>query len=221
MKKAFALRVVAILILAVVPALLMASPAYAFDFSDCASAGGTWSGLIDTGTCTYDASHALSIASCLPGESLEQEYVFGGLFTSTCIAASSSSSSSGETQTYTPIVLDEDITEPTTLVLGAGKNGSATFPPGTCQQKCSISAVLPAGAAGALPGDALATIYVRVVNDGGEPGEGSYTLCFSNPEGATLTIYRYLGGAWVAVAVGSSNPLCASGSGDGAFYLGS
>jgi hypothetical protein len=36
------------------------------------------------------------------------------------------------------------------------------------------------------------------------------------------TIYRYIGGEWVRIAVGNENStiLCASATGDGAFYLG-
>jgi hypothetical protein len=62
------------------------------------------------------------------------------------------------------------------------------------------------------------------VAPGGLVGEDSYVVCFSlqdldlNP----AIIFRFVGGAWVPVAIGNSEStlICASGSGDGAFFLG-
>jgi hypothetical protein len=110
--------------------------------------------------------------------------------------------------------------EQATLHLGGDHNGSATFPPGSCPQQCTINSTLPNNAKNDLPGDELATMYVRVVNEDGAPGDGSYVVCFSNPHGASLTIYRYIAGAWVALRVAAVDPICITASGDGAFYLG-
>jgi hypothetical protein len=131
----------------------------------------------------------------------------------------SSSDSTGRTESRNNNPSNED-SAAATLSLGAGKNGSVTFPAGTCGQKCTISSILPAGANSSLPGGAIATLYVRVVDEGGVPGTGSYTVCFNNPDGEVLTIYRYVAGAWVALQAGSTSQLCVPGSGDGAFYLG-
>lgn len=107
------------------------------------------------------------------------------------------------------------------MVVGNGSNsGSVTFPAGACPQKCTAGSTLPGPAKNSLPDGAMATIYVRVVDDGGAAGTGSYTVCFNNPDDEALTIYRYVGGAWVAIQVATTNPVCVSASGDGAFYLG-
>lgn len=129
-------------------------------------------------------------------------------------------STTDEETTSEPSIANEGNDDTTTLSLGGGHNGSATFPAGSCPQKCTISSALPGPAKNSLPGDAIATIYVRVVDEGGTPGSGSYTVCFDNPDGASLTIYRYIGGVWTAVQAGSTSPICVTASGDGAFYLG-
>lgn len=110
--------------------------------------------------------------------------------------------------------------ETITLHLGGGKNGNVTFAPGTCLQLCSISPTLPTIARNSLPAHTLATLYVRMVDEAGTAGEGSYLICFDNPHGDTLTIYRYIRGAWLALRVSASDPICTTASGDGAFSLG-
>ena len=115
--------------------------------------------------------------------------------------------------------VNEGNEETTTLTIPGGA-GWVTFPAGSCPQKCTVSPSLPGPANSSLPSDALATVYVRVVDEGGAPGNGSYTVCFNNLDNEILTIYRYVSGAWSAIQVANGNPICINASGDGAFYLG-
>jgi hypothetical protein len=112
---------------------------------------------------------------------------------------------------------DEDNSNPVTLHLNGGKNGYATFGAGACDPQCTVSPNLPTPGKLTLPSNALATLYVRLPDGSNAP----YTVCFNNPDGKQLLIYRFVSGGWVAVTFGSgSDPLCTSASGDGAFYLG-
>jgi hypothetical protein len=101
--------------------------------------------------------------------------------------------------------------------LAAGDWRCAYFSEGTCAVNCYIDPHLPAGAQNALPGGVITTLYVNISPD---PG-GSYSVCFENPDNESLTIYQYLGGIWVPLVVSTNNPVCASATGDGSFYLGS
>jgi hypothetical protein len=177
----------------------------------CEYDGGTWSGSdVMSGTCTFAPGTDKFTAHCTSTDSSYYEnYDSGVLGGSGCVSGYNP-----------PVSTDNNSDETVTLNLPGGKNGSVTFPPGACPQKCSISHNLPAGANSSVPDDALATLYVRVVDEGGTPGEGSYTVCFSNPKAEALVIYRYLGGVWVAMRSAASDPICTVASGDGAFYLG-
>ncbi len=96
-----------------------------------------------------------------------------------------------------------------------------SFDAGTCAGKCTVSPNLPGGAKASLPADAIATLYFRSTDTDGEPGSGTYTVCFAVGDLTSPVIYRYVGGAWVAQAVTiSGGQVCASGSGDGAYALG-
>jgi hypothetical protein len=108
----------------------------------------------------------------------------------------------------------------TPIDLGPGKNGTITFSPGSCSLKCKVSVGLPTAAKQAVPANAIATMYVQQVTADGSPATGSYTVCFANPDGAALTVYRFVSGAWVAVGASTLNPICTTATGDGAFYLG-
>jgi hypothetical protein len=118
----------------------------------------------------------------------------------------------------------KDLTGPeeeTELSLKKARNGTVTFQSGACPQKCTISNNLPAGAKNSLPGDTVATLYVRVTAEGSEPGNGSYTACFNVGDLSNPVIYKYVGGQWVAVAATTYNgQICTTASGDGAFALG-
>jgi hypothetical protein len=111
--------------------------------------------------------------------------------------------------------------EETTLCLSKGKNGCVTFGAGACQNNCTISATLPATAAHALPANALAKLYVRPIDENGEPSESNYAVCFDNPDREEMVIYKFAGSEWVALTFSSTaDPLCTTSSGEGAFYLG-
>jgi hypothetical protein len=191
--------------------------------ADCDAAGGSWSGSdSDNGECTYAANSAAALFSCAADEELVEFYVSGSFTHRECNSVGSGSGSgSDEDSDESNKETKKDSDEPVTLVLGGGKNGDATFPPETCTQKCTITSNLPGPAKSSIPGDAIGTMYVRVVQDGGEPGSGTYLVCFNNPDTRPVTIYRYISGAWVAVTFASSSSrICVTASGDGAFYLG-
>jgi hypothetical protein len=191
----------------------------------CDAAGGSWSGSdSNTGTCTYDANSAAALFSCAADEELVEFYFSGAFHHGECnlvVSGSSSDSDSDEDADETKKETDKNSEGPVTLVLGGDKNGDVTFPPETCTQKCTISANLPGPAKNSIPGDAAGTIYVRLVDENGNPGTGTYLVCFNNPDGHPVIMYRFVGGAWVALTfASSSNRICVSASGDGAFYLG-
>ncbi len=101
--------------------------------------------------------------------------------------------------------------------LGGNKNGSFYYDAGTCTIGCIYTPSLPGKAANSLPDDAVATLYVRLAED----GTGSYTVCFDVSGIANPVIYRYISGAWVAQPISfSGGQACTTASGDGAFALG-
>lgn len=187
--------------------------------ADCDAAGGSWSGAdSDNGDCAYAEGSSAAVFSCGAGYEYTETYVAGIFSSSQCSVAASDSDD--ETSGSDEGEVTGEGTQPITLTLGGGNNGSATFPPDACPQKCTIGSGLPAAAKDGVPSDALATVYVRVVDVGGGPGTGTYTVCFKNPDNDPVTLYRFVGGAWVAVAATTGNPICTTASGDGAFYLG-
>ncbi len=147
----------------------------------CIANGGTWVGPNGAGTCIYAAGDIISVVNCGEGYIYYVHYFFDVETSSECVVVPPPE----DTTKFT----DDENGGTTTLNLGGEKNGSATFPPGTCPQKCTISSSLPNNAANDLPADALATMYVRVVNEDGTPGDGSYTVCFDNPDLEALIIY--------------------------------
>jgi hypothetical protein len=187
----------------------------------CTGSGGAWSGVdSDNGDCTYPQGNATALGICGAGYEYTETFIAGASSGTSCTYVGTSSS-----EDDSPSGNGDEVKgggdEPVTLFLGSGNNGSATFAPDACPQKCTIGPNLPAGAKDSLPDNAVATMYVRVVNEGGETGGGSYTVCFKNPEGQPLVIYKFVGGAWVALTFPSnSNQVCVTSSGDGAFYLG-
>lgn len=101
--------------------------------------------------------------------------------------------------------------------LGGNKNGSFHYDAGTCAAGCIYSPNLPGGAANSLPDGVVATLYVRLADD----GAGSYTVCFDVAGISSPMIYRYISGAWVAQPLTfTGGQVCTSASGDGAFALG-
>jgi hypothetical protein len=193
--------------------LLWATPAYAIDQEGiCDLGGGAWSGADgDNGTCTYAAGSSVAVSTCGSSTATLVE-TFVAFIEQSSVCTEPSTSGGGLTNST-----DGPSEDSLSLDLPGGKNGSVNFGAGTCVQNCAISPNLPLAADHALPEDAIATLYVRIA--GG--GEGSYVVCFENNSESSSTIYRFIGGEWVALVTGTGNPLCASGSGDGAFYLGS
>lgn len=191
--------------------------AYASDPAQvvCEDNGGTWSGSnVNTGLCTWGAGSAVALDACgNDTHAYKRSYVSGTLTGDQCTQTVFSYGSTcadmaegGDQQ--------EEITPCYT------NNSSATFGPGACSGNCVVSSSLPRDAANNLPGDSLDTLYVMVRDEDGNPTTDSYTVCFNNASGALLTIYRFVSGAWSAFATSSGDPICATASGDGAFYLG-
>ncbi|MEX1247141.1 MAG: hypothetical protein WEA61_01550 [Anaerolineales bacterium] len=90
--------------------------------------------------------------------------------------------------------------------------------------KCTIAKGLPKNIARKLPKGAAATLYVRIVDEGGLPGNHGYTVCFSLA-GLGLdppVIFQFRDGSWQPIAIGNAanDFICAVAAADGAFYLG-
>lgn len=166
------------------------------------------------GTCTYPSGNAVALSVCGVGYSLARTYVSGSLTSQSCTRVGDyyygecSDRQEGASQ------------EPAFLTPCGGQNGSATFEPGACATECTVGTGLPSVANSHLPADAIATLYVRVVGADGQPSNDSYTACFANLDGIELTLYRFVSGEWRALVTSSGNPICASASGDGSFYIG-
>jgi hypothetical protein len=180
--------------------------------------GGSWtpSGVVPlygNGDCLFPENSPLALAYCGSDRSALATYT-GNKITPDSVECGSA---------YRPYGRNGDTSEggKHMLNLQGGRGVTVTFVEGACPQQCTISHNLPVGPSNALPGDAAATLYVRVVDDGGTPGFGSYTACFDTSGLTNPKLYQYLGSGWVLVASGDNNPLCFSSFGDGVFYLGS
>lgn len=181
----------------------------------CEDNNGSWSGAsVHTGTCTFAAGNAVALVACGSDVyALQHTYVSFAKTGESCLqtvfpygTCGDLAEGEGEEEEITPCYDDG--------------GSSATFGPGACSGNCVISSSLPKDAANNLPGDALDTLYVMVRDAEGNPSTDSYTVCFANPNGALLTIYRFVSGGWRALATSNSDPICATATGDGAFYLG-
>jgi hypothetical protein len=198
--------------------LSIAQPAFANGFSNqdyCEDSGGVWVGVGGSpsfGTCTYQPDDPDSQENCDQGESYQVILPEEGNPVENCL-----SPSSPVVETDTHHSGNSTTASVTTCTLASGDWRCAYFAEGTCAVNCYIDPHLPAGAQSALPGGVITTLYVNISPD---PG-GSYSVCFENPDNESLTIYQYLGGVWVALATSTNNPICASATGDGSFYLGS
>jgi hypothetical protein len=177
---------------------------------------GTWVGEPEgdewTGTCTLPPGTEFN--QCPEGQTQVDYWVEGELIDSVCITGEPGGTG-GEEYSHNS---GQGGDAPVGLCTqAAGDWRCAYFNEGTCAVNCYIDPHLPTGAKAALPGGVITTLYVNISPD---PG-GSYSVCFENPDNESLTIYQYLGGVWVALATSTNNPICASSSGDGSFYLGS
>lgn len=189
-------------------ALVWVTPAFAAQ-SLCTSNGGTWDGVdADNGTCTYPAGSSIAIAACgSDGFPYVITYVADVEEKAECVGQ-------GQTQVSSEGPVEAGFT----LRLGGEKNGFVEFFAGSCDQNCTIDTNIPNLAEDSIIVTPLATLYVRV--DGGA-GSGSYRVCFENTTAGRVSIYRSIGGVWYPIAGPSGNGLvCATASGDGAFYLG-
>ena len=70
----------------------------------------------------------------------------------------------------------------------------------TCTGKCSISAVMTAqatAAKGNLPGKFKSGVYVKIVDEDGNPTMGSFNICLPTRGAKNPMIYKFIGGgAW-------------------------
>jgi hypothetical protein len=212
--------------------------------TDCVVDGGTWIyegvfAYFNLYRCFFSSGHAAALAVCGPG--YDVSYYYGDLPPLTFLggpacdlaggsspAPSGGSSYVGSVEYHYPpygqsgAQTNGSNEEEVTLCLSKGKNGCVNFEVGACQNNCTISATLPVAAADALPAGALAKLYIRPIDENGEPSASGYTVCFDNPDGAEVVIYKFAGGEWVALTFSSTaDSLCTTSSGEGAFYLGS
>lgn len=193
---------------------------------DCVGNFGTWSGpSSDDGTCTYAANSNYAISHC-GADSIYTETFDSSTETTTTACTAVAPTSTQSTSGYAGGCRREvrgPLPHPVKISLCHGKNGTVIFPTGACELKCTISSGIPAAAARKLPVDAEATLYVRVVNSGGVPGNDSYTVCFTltgldlNPP----VVFRFFNGKWELAAIGNSENafICVVGAGDGAYSL--
>ncbi|HSS99469.1 MAG TPA: hypothetical protein VLK33_20680 [Terriglobales bacterium] len=207
LSRLFALSLILIL------SLLIVSPAYALtDQQDiCEDNGGTWTGAdAFNGYCEYPFGNTTSDQECGEHGKLTTNFSNGALTGSHCSFEPTPGGAAGDETSNGLNAI--------TLQLGQGKNGSVTFSPGACPVKCTISANLHRNAKNALPSEALATLSVRIVGNVG----GSYLVCFKTAGLDHPTIYKFVGGAWVRIAMlSTANRICASTTGNASFYLGS
>lgn len=179
----------------------------------CEDGGGTWVGSDAwNGTCTYPPGVFQAESPCNDTQIVQTTIVYFPFSrTFHCINVTSG----GEEYSHNS---GQSADEPIRLCTqAAGEWRCSYFNEGTCAVNCYIDPHLPAGAQAALPGGVISTLYVNISPD---PG-GFYSVCFENPDNVSFTIYQYLGGVWVPLMTSTINPVCASASGDGSFYLGS
>lgn len=216
-----AIKIVFSVLLAAVLVFGQASVAFASGDrqTECQDNGGSWVGSdANTGTCTYPEGNAVTLSVCGAGYILTRSYTAFSLDSETCTAVAVDD---GPSYFYGECSDRQEgaATGPINLAPCNGYNGSATFGEGACATECTVGAGLPSVANRNLPDDALATLYVRVVGEDGQPSNDSYTACFDNPEGISLTLYRFVSGEWRALVTSSGDPICAGASGDGSFYI--
>ncbi|TAK11081.1 MAG: hypothetical protein EPO32_13215 [Anaerolineae bacterium] len=192
----------------------------------CEGYGGIWVGDAgNNGTCTFPVQLEFVDEFCPPGYqpviTVENNDIVGE---PACVLPSSPESPTGTPSpgTRSPGFsmhggkIKDDAAG--SAALGGGKNGSFFYDVGTCAAGCEYTQTLPGGATADLPGEASATLYIRIA-DG---GTGTYTVCFNVGDLTSPVIYRYVSGVWVVVAsTVSGGQVCTSASGDGAFALGS
>ncbi|MEX1247388.1 MAG: hypothetical protein WEA61_02800 [Anaerolineales bacterium] len=205
--RSFLLRKIIPISLVLLLALLWATPTFAASAHACSAAGGTWDGPdAENGKCIYPAGSATAVAACGTSQLSYTTFFENDVQVSTlCGGRGTTRSSDGPS--------DESFT----LKLGHGKNGWVTFFDKSCRHNCTIDSVLPGLAKAEIWTTPLATLYVRV--DGGAGADG-YQVCFNNPSGNLWTIYQFFGGVWDVAARSTGSIVCATASGDGAFFLG-
>jgi hypothetical protein len=200
----------------VIAILLLATSttvAFASTESNCNADGGVWTGVDpDNGTCFYGPGDQPTKDNCRPFSSYQETFTAGVLTSARCVNSRGFGNSGDSTS-------NKDNSKPVTLKL-YGKNGYVTFGAGVCLPfQCTISANLPAAARDALPDTTrLGVLYVRVAGS----QSTAYRVCFNNPKGEEMAIFRFVGGSWIAITSPriTGTPICVSASGDGSFYLG-
>lgn len=176
--------------------------------------GGTYVPTSTGGTCTVTHSY---IGDC-PGQTTVYEYDnLSNLLGFTC-SSGGGGGSSGPKNFFKGFVSSD---EAGIFNFLPPKNGDFVYYAGTCSGKCILSPNLPLRAAETLPDGAIAKLYVRMVDEDGQPAQGSYVVCFNLAGLTNPIIYRYVAGAWAAqpITVGGGK-VCTNAGGDGAFALG-
>lgn len=218
--------------LAMVMALGLASPAAAgfpTNAEFCDSNGGVWepnpADPEKWGVCWYDVGHPFAFEDCdndllmtseTWGDGIEGE-IACGMYVAPVVETTSKTIANPLGRLHC-----EDTEDGGSIGFGGsgGRWGAVNFDAGSCTGKITIHPGLPGNAKNSLPDEVQDQLYVRVVDENGDPASGSYSICFSYDANEGGTLYRYLGGAWVEQAVYFSGGLiCTSASGTGAFAL--
>ncbi len=209
-----------------------ASPAAAGPFTNadfCDSNGGVWepnpANPDSWGICWYEIGHpfahedcndALLMTSETWGDGIEGE-IDCGLYTPPVVETTSKTVANPLGRRHC-----EDTEDAGSIGFNGsgGRWGSVNYDAGSCTGKITIHPSLPGNAQNQLPENVQDHLYVRVVDENGDPAYGSYSICFAYDANEGGTIYRYLNGAWVEQAVFfSGGQICTSAYGSGAFAL--
>ncbi|TAK11080.1 MAG: hypothetical protein EPO32_13210 [Anaerolineae bacterium] len=196
----------------------------------CIEYGGIWQGTLDgwDGTCTFPDGSEVALDDCGSGYDSVYTLIGGEADGQECVDVVGGGGGGGGGSDAPRVPGFGQFGSTTnnndsggTLDMSGGKNGSVSYDPGTCSGKCTLGPNLPGGAHADLPDDAVDWLYFKSVDENGDPGTGTYTVCFNVGDLTSPVIYRYVSGAWVVVSsTVSGGQVCTSASGDGAFALG-
>lgn len=107
--------------------------------ADCTGAGGGWRGPdSDNGTCTFAAGSSTAVTFCGANYEYSLDYTAGSATSAICTYVAPTESDE-DTRDEDGGGVNGPADTPVTLALGGGNNGSATFSPDACPQKCTIT----------------------------------------------------------------------------------